>query len=98
MKLAAALKEKNRLIGYINSQKEILARENSRYVKSTSKVNQEEIWKNINSGIASLVKIKTSIFLANSGIYKSVVEIGEKKSLISWLKSLTTTDCIMEQR
>jgi hypothetical protein len=43
MKLAAALKEKNRLIGYINSQKEILARENSRYVKSTSKVDQEKI-------------------------------------------------------
>ena len=65
MKLAKALKEKNRLVGEVKRLKDLIARENSRNVKSTSKVDCKQLWEDLDNATSLLIKIKTAIFKAN---------------------------------
>ena len=96
MKLAKALKEKNRIVGQINKLKAIVQRENSREVKSSSKVDREKVYAELTKAIEELVTLKTAIFQANRGIYASIVAIGEMKAMIPWLQGLTTTTGVVE--
>jgi hypothetical protein len=97
MKLAKALKEKNRLVGEVNRLKGLIQRENSRDVKSTSKVDVALLWDALTNATTSLVAIKTAIFKANIGIYDKIVLMGELKAKAEWIKSLDTKDGIVEE-
>ena len=92
VKLARALKEKNRLVGDINRLRKLFERENSRLENTKSTSSREKIWKDLENTTAKLVQVKTAIFLANSGVYKKIVEMGELKSLISWLEVVDNTE------
>ena len=92
MKLAKALKEKNRVVGDINRLQELLRRENSRETKSTSTVNVEKVWEDLQAATDRIVAIKTAIFKANVGIYDKIVRMGELKSRISFLDMVPTKD------
>jgi hypothetical protein len=92
MKLAKALKEKNRLGGEVKRLKDLIQRENSKNIKSTSKVDCDKLWKDLESTTDQLIKIKTAIFKANAGIYGKITTIGELKSKVEWIKSLNTKD------
>lgn len=94
MKLAKALKEKNRLVGEINRLKVLINRENSRDVKSTSKVDVESLFSQLDAATKSLIAIKTAIFKANVGIYEKIVTLGELKTRIEWIKTILTRDGI----
>lgn len=97
MKLAKALKEKNRLVGEINRLRNIIARENSRESRNTSKVDVATVSKDLDKAMASLAAIKTAIAKANVGIYEAIETMAEKKSHIQWLSGLNTQDGIVEQ-
>ena len=96
MKLAKALKEKNRLVGEIKRLKALIQRENSRNVKSTSKVDCKQLWMDLDNATDLLIKIKTAIFKANVGIYSKIVMMGELKSKVEWIKTLDTKDGVEE--
>jgi len=92
MKLAKALKEKNRLVGEINRLKNLIERENSRDVRSTSKVDCGKLWPEMISATEKLINLKSKIFKANIGIYEKIVRMGELKLQLSWLESVNTRD------
>lgn len=96
MKLAKALKEKNRLVGELARLKAIILRENSRSEKSTSKIDRKKIWDDYTIVTAHLVAIKTAIFKANAGIYHTIAAIGEAKSLAEWIKVIDVQDGLVE--
>jgi len=92
MKLAKALKEKNRLVGEVNRLKAIFTRENSRNAKASSKVDAGVVWMELQEATNKLISIKANIFKANSGIYSKIVRIGELKNMASWLPMLNTNN------
>jgi len=88
MKLAKALKEKNRLVGEVNRLKGLILRENSKDVKSSSKVDVASLFSQLDAATKSLIAIKTAIFKANVGIYEKIVTLGELKTRIEWIKTI----------
>jgi hypothetical protein len=92
VKLARALKEKNRLVGEINRLRKLFERENSRLENTKSTSSREKIWKDLENATDKLVQVKTAIFLANAGVYQKIVEMGELKSFISWLECVPTSE------
>jgi hypothetical protein len=92
MKLAKALKEKNRLVGEIVRIKSIIERDNSRNVKSPAKTDCATLWVELNDTVQKLTNIKTAIFKANIGIYSKIVTMGELKAKAQWIKTLNTKD------
>lgn len=92
MKLAKALKEKNRLAGEVNRLHELIARENSRNVKSSSTVDVGAVWVELQNAKEKLIAIKTAIFKANVGIYEKIVRMAELKGEASWLSDLNTNN------
>ena len=92
MKLAKALKEKNRLVGEVNRLKTLFARENSRNVKASSKIDAEKVWNEMVEASHKLIVIKAAIFKANTGIYEKIVRMGELKALAVWLPTVDTNN------
>jgi hypothetical protein len=92
MKLAKALKEKNRLVGDIKRLQAILQRENSRPSTSTSKFDLAEVVQSLADQTENLIKLKAAIFAANAGIYKKILRMGELKAHIAFLATLDTRD------
>lgn len=92
MKLAKALKEKNRLIGLINHYKTIISRENVKTTDNKPKVNLDDIWAELDTTVSKLIKIKSAIFKANSVIYDKILLLGELKEKIKFISTLNTTN------
>lgn len=92
MKLAKALKEKNRIAGEINRLKTLISRENSRDVKSSSTVDVSSLWIDLLNTTEKLIKVKTEIFKANVGIYDKIVRMAELKGRSSWLSTISTNN------
>lgn len=96
MTLNKALKAKNRLVGELNRQKEILQRENSRESKSTSTVDRSECLSQITRLTSELTELKARIAVANIEIYARIESMGQKKALITFYQSLDTVDGVVE--
>ncbi len=96
MKLAKALKEKNRLVGEIVRLKAIIERENSRDEKSTSKVDRDDLWVRLANATESLISIKAAIFSANAKVYDKIARMGELKDRAQWITGLNTQDGVFE--
>lgn len=96
MKLAKALKEKNRLVGEIVRLKSIIERENSRDENSTSKVDREDLWVRLSTATESLIRIKAAIFSANAKVYDKIARMGELKDRAQWITGLNTQDGVFE--
>lgn len=88
MNISQALKEKNRLVGKINKEKDIFTRENSRRSDNVSAINRHECYSKILKLKTNLVNLKTAINIASSPIARKLVEIAELKSFISFLNEL----------
>jgi hypothetical protein len=97
MKLAKALKEKNRLAGEIARLKTLIQRENSRNTKSTSKIDVGQLWIELDAATEKLIALKTEIFKANAGIYDRIVRMAELKGKALWLTGLNTRNETVEQ-
>jgi len=97
MKLSKALKEKNRLAGEVNRLKTLIARENSRSITSKSTVDVGSLWTDMLQTTCGLIKIKTAIFKANTGIYDKIVRMAELKGRAAWIVGISTDDEKHEQ-
>ncbi|MFA5754416.1 MAG: hypothetical protein WC905_03645 [Patescibacteria group bacterium] len=95
MKLAKALKEKNRLVGEINRLKALIIRDNSIESTMALKKDRKQQWQDYRNAVAALIKIKTAIFKANVGIYETIVNMGELKNELTWITQLNTTDGVV---
>ena len=96
MKLARALKEKNRLVGEVNRIKAIIIRDNSLELKRVGNKDREQQWIDYRDAVVKLVEIKTAIFKANAGIYETIVCMSEKKAELAWITDLNTQDGVEE--
>lgn len=88
MKLAQALKLKNRLAGDLVRQQQILTRENSRRSDSVSTVDRAKVWNDIQTLSAELIALKAKITVANIGIYPKLEAMSELKARIAFLNGL----------
>ena len=84
MKLAKALKVKNRLVGDIQRVKNLINRENVKREDAVRKVDVNALLLTLNEKIKELVELKTALAKANVGIYEKIVKMEETKSLISY--------------
>ena len=98
MKLAKALKVKNRTIGEINRLKAILQRENSRKTTDRVTIDIEVLKDELEKNITLLIKIKTAITHANIGIYSAICEMDELKSVKDFYSNLNTTEGEVRER
>ena len=96
--LARALKEKNRIVGEINSLKGIFSRENSRIEKldGTKQIDRAELWDKILKRTDDLIALKAKIATANVVIYPLIERMSELKSRITYVQTLNTTEGIEE--
>lgn len=90
MNIAQALKEKNRISGRIVKIQNLILKYNRRLSNEASVENVTELWQNLLTEKANLVKIKTLIQRANKIISEDLVNLAEAKAMISYLSSLET--------
>lgn len=88
MKLAQALKTKNRLAGEIARWQQILQRENARRDDSVSTVDRSQVYQKIEALSVELGNLKAKIARANIGIYSNLERMAEYKAHIAFLTSL----------
>ena len=92
MKLARALKEKNRLVGEINRLKGLIQRDNSHESTKIVKTDLDKAWADLDTATEKLVNLKAAIFAANVKIEAKIIKIGELKSRVAWLKTLNVQE------
>lgn len=97
MKLNKALKLKNTLAGQLKHQQNILARENSRRLDSSSNVDREAVYNKITALRLELIDLKTKITKANVGIYAKLAEMEELKGFITYIQMLETKHGVFEE-
>ena len=90
MKLAKALKVKNKLAGEVTHLKELLVKQNSRSTRQPFDYNNTEVLANLRGKLDELVKVKAAIAVANVEIYGKIFRMAELKGLISTLDALET--------
>jgi hypothetical protein len=88
MKLAQALKLKNKLAGEVARLKELLTKQNVRSVKQAFDYNNIEVLANLRVKIAELVAVKAVIGAANAEIYGQIFRLAELKGLVTALNGL----------
>ena len=94
MNISKALKVKNRLVGKITKQQEIVSKENSRRSDSTSKVDVSVEFQSLLNLKHELIDLKSRISKASSPIFDKIIKMQEYKSLINYINGLNTRDGI----
>lgn len=92
MKIAKALKVKNRLAGEIAGLEGIIRRENSRRDDNPSQVNVQEQLQKLASKRQELIDLKGGIAVATAPIASKLARLSEIKSGINFLTSLPTRE------
>jgi len=92
VKLARALKEKNRLVGEVNRLKKLFERENSRTEDTKSTIDRQKVWDELTAATNKLIKTKGAIYIANSGIYEKIIRMGELKNLAQWIATVPNSE------
>ena len=92
MKLAKALKQKNRLAGEVAQLKELLTQQNSRSTKQKFDYDNHEVLTNLRAKIDELVATKAAIGAANAEVYPKIFRLAELKGLATALKTLSTKE------
>ena len=92
MKLAKALKLKNKLAGEVAQLKELLTQQNSRSTKQKFDYNNQEVLTNLRVKVDELVATKAAIGAANAEVYPKIFRLAELKGLVTTLKSLSTKE------
>jgi hypothetical protein len=96
MTLNKALKQKNRLVGELNRQKEILQRENSQATPTSSTVDRAATLQRILDTTQELTLLKARIAIANAPIYFKIEQMSQYKALIAYLQGLNTTHGVVK--
>src|SRR2546422_6039841 len=90
MKIAKALKLKNKLAGEVAQLKELLAKQNARSTKQKFDYDSREGLATLRTKIQQLVKTKAAIAAANAEVYDRIFRLAELKGLVTTLGSLDT--------
>ncbi len=90
LSLSKALKVKNRLAGRLSKVNQTIAAYNCTVEGRRGEVDVKALDTERSELVAALVDLKTAIFEANKGIYRSIILIGEKKGEIEFLNGLNT--------
>lgn len=90
MKLARALKEKNRIVQEINELKKKIMTYNVHQEDEVIKFNAVELWKQLTEKTEQLLKLKADIAVANFKIYYKIFHIAEQKGLVAYIDQLIT--------
>ena len=94
MKLTKALKVKNSVINEIQVLKDIIAANNVNLTKNINPYDINERMDELNTKIEELATLKGNISKANIGIYNKIFRIAEYKGMITYLKTIPTTNGI----
>lgn len=92
MKLAKALKEKNKLVGEIQKLKTLIQQKNSYNVAQPMNYNTKELMNVLVNKLDKLIELKTKITFANAPIQSRIFAISEAKAAIQFLSSISTTE------
>ncbi len=90
MKIAKALKLKNRLAGDVAQLKDLLAKQNSRSTKQKFDYDNNEVLARLRAKLNELVKVKAALAVANTDIYDKIFRLAELKGLVATLTALDT--------
>ncbi len=90
MKIAKALKFKNKLAGDVAQLKDLLAKQNSRSTKQKFDYDNREVLTRLRAKLDELVKVKAAVAAANAEIYDKVFRLAELKGLVTTLTGLDT--------
>lgn len=92
IRLATALKIKNRFAGEVKRLQTILARENSRSEFNNSTIDVSKVTSELDTAVESLIKVKSAIAKANAEIYEKIERMSEFKAQINFYNSIPTLD------
>ena len=92
MKLARALKLKNKISGEIARISTLLSSENVQTGNNSSKFKLVELVVSLRTKREKLVALKTGIAKANVGIWETIFKITEAKGQITFLRQLNTRE------
>jgi hypothetical protein len=90
MKIAKALKEKNRITGRIKKLQRDIQTYNRTREDRASDFDASELYRELQKEIATLIDLKTKIAKANIGIVDKLVKLAETKSQITYWTSFRT--------
>lgn len=92
MKLAAALKEKNKLTKKITETQKLVNQHNSVIKGNQRPIDVDAKLKELDEHTTRLVQIKAAIAAANQPINRHILHIGELRSQIAFLRKLDTKE------
>ena len=99
MKLAKALKLKNKLAGEIIYLKQVLKTQNTRPLKQQFDYDNHEVMRKLRYTMERLVEVKTAIAVANVEIYEKIFRLAELKGLVAALREIEAREgTIVETR
>ena len=98
IKLAQALKEKNRIASEIQRLWGLITRENSKREDLTPLIDVAKTYEQVQLYTEKLIELKTKIGLANAGILERIYRMEECKSKLSRLAMMDTDDSTEIQR
>lgn len=90
MKLAKALKLKNKLAGEVETLKDLLKKQNVRSKKQEFDYDNAEVLADLRAKVDELIRVKAAIAQANTAIYERIFRAAELKGLVATLNSLDT--------
>lgn len=92
MKIAKALKIKNRLAGELNRIKGLIERENSQLLANFNEYKMKELSESFYNTKADLIRLKAKIQMKTAPISEKLIAIAEAKDEMSFFQSLDTKD------
>jgi len=92
--LSKVLKLKNRLAGRLLRVQNDISANNSVLLEQRDQIDVAKMCKEREAIVEYLIELKTKISFANNNIQERLIRIGEYKSQLSWLASLSTRDGI----
>lgn len=92
MKIAKALKIKNRLAGELNRIKGLIERENSQLLENFNENKVKELAESFYNTKADLIQLKAKIQMKTAPIAEKLIAIAEAKDEMSFFQSLDTRD------
>jgi len=98
MKLFQALKLKNKLVGEINNMKQLILQKNSLNSGEKNYYDSKQLLVELKQYVKDLNMLKIAINVANLNIQESIYNLAETKALLTFVKSINTTEGTIKNR
>jgi hypothetical protein len=98
MKIAKALKLKNKLAGEVAQLKDLLSKQNVRSTKQKFDYDNSKVLADLRAKVDELVKVKTALGAANAEAYDKIFRLAELKGLVKTLTDLDTKQGVLVER